>query len=123
MVSSIYLFSKPSLSRPALHQNSASTSGLTLLDYKVQIKGHNSLNNMSYFTNKNSFASLIHVSYSPEFFVPLHYINKSHKYTYKCMFRDFKTKKKQERNIQELHVVSKTLMLSKGQGIPVHQEK
>ena len=113
MVSSIYLFSKPSLSRPALHQNSASTSGLTLLDYKVQIKGHNSLNNMSYFTNKNSFASLIHVSYSPEIFVPLHYINKSHKYTYKCMFRDFKTKKKQERNIQELHVVSKTLMLSK----------
>lgn len=113
MVSSIYLFSKPSLSRPALHQNSASTSGLTLLDYKVQIKVHNSLNNMSYFTNKNSFASLIHVSYSPEFFVPLHYINKSHKYTYKCMFRDFKTKKKQERNIQELHVVSKTLMLSK----------
>ena len=39
------------------------------------------------------------------------------------MFRDLKTKKKQERNIQELHVVSKTLMLSKGQGIPVHQEK
>ena len=60
-------FFKTIFSRPALHQNSASTSGLTLLDYKAQIKEHNSLNNMSYFTKKISFASLIHVSYSPEF--------------------------------------------------------